>query len=99
MTARGEHRWAVDGIEEGMARVEEDGARMLVIPLHLLPAGTKEGQILRVTRGAATERDSVTLTIAIDDEATAKALARSRETIAGAMAASRKRDPGGDVSL
>jgi hypothetical protein len=94
-----EHRWAIDGIEEGMARVEEDGARTITVPQYLLPAGAKEGDILRVTRATGRERGSVTLTIAIDEQATSEALARSRETTARAAAESRKRDPGGDVAL
>lgn len=94
-----EHRWVVDAIEEGMARVEEDGDRMITVPRYLLPPGAKEGQVLRVSRGAATGKGVLALTIAIDDEATAKAVAKSRSRTAEAMALSRKRDPGGDVSL
>jgi len=92
-----EHRWVVDGIEEGMARVEE-GERMLTLPIHLLPAGVREGQILRVTRSAET-KESVTLVVAVDAEATARALADSRAATERAMAASKKRDRGGDVAL
>ncbi len=91
--------WAVDGIEEGMARLEEDGGRLLTLPTSLLPLGMKEGQLLRVTRGAGRTKGSVTLTIAVDEVATSAALARSRATTSRASAASRKRDPGGDVSL
>lgn len=98
MAERTEHRWVVDGIEEGMARVEEDGERMLTVPVYLLPGGVGEGQILRVTRGPAT-KESVTLVISIDADATARALARSRAKTARTMAASKKRDPGGDVTL
>src|SRR6476646_6593389 len=43
------HRWAVDGISDGMARVEEDGERMITVPAYLLPAGVREGQVLQVT--------------------------------------------------
>jgi hypothetical protein len=98
---RSDHRWVVDGIEEGMARVEEDGARMLVVPAYLLPKGAREGQVLRVTRSesAGTKEASVTLTVRVDDAATADALARSRETVARASAQSKRRDPGGDVAL
>ena len=80
-----------------MARVEEDGDRMITVPRHLLPAGAKEGQRLEVTRSAA--KGSVTLTISIDDAGTAAELAASRAQIAAISAQSRKRDPGGDVSL
>jgi hypothetical protein len=101
MTDRSEHRWVVDGIEEGMARIEEDGTRMIVVPAYLLPASAREGQILRVTRGrhAGTTGEAVTFTVRVDDGATEEALARSRETVARASAESRRRDPGGDVAL
>jgi hypothetical protein len=93
------HRWAIDGIEEGMARVEEDGARTITVPAYLLPPGAKDGDILRVTRAAGREQGTVTLTIAVDEQATSEALARSKATTARAAAESRKRDPGGDVAL
>ena len=38
MRNHGVHRWTVDGIEEDSARVEEDGARMITVPLYLLPS-------------------------------------------------------------
>jgi hypothetical protein len=98
MSRREEHRWAVDGIEESVARVEEDGTRMLTVPRALLPASAREGQLLRVTRVAETD-GSVTLTISVDVEGTAEALARSKAQTAHIAAASKKRDPGGDVAL
>ena len=97
MTERN-HVWRIDAIEEGVARVEEDGERMIHLPRHLLPAGAKEGQRLEVTR-AASGRASVTLTIAIDEAGTAAELAKSRAQVAEISARSRKNDPGGDVSL
>lgn len=99
MAERTEHQWVVDGIEEGMARVEEDGERMLTVPTYLLPAGVAEGQILRVTRGSEKKKESVTLVVAVDSEAAAQAMARSKDQTARTMAASKKRDPGGDVAL
>jgi len=99
MTRRAAHRWAVDGIEDGVARIEEDGERMITVPAYLLPAGVREGQLLRVTSTAGEEKGSLVVTVALDVEATADALARSKTTVARAMAQSRKRDPGGDVSL
>jgi hypothetical protein len=98
MAERTERRWIVDGIEEGMVRVEEDGTRFLTVPRYLLPPGVEEGQILRVMRGAE-KPGSVTLTITVDQEATARALAQSKAKTTRTMAASRKRDPGGDVAL
>jgi hypothetical protein len=92
------HLWRIDGIEEGVARVEEDGERMITLPRHLLPAGAREGQIMRVTRTTA-GKGSVTLTLTIDAEATAAALEQSRAQTSAIMARSKKRDPGGNVSL
>ncbi len=99
MSAHTEHSWSVDAIAEGVARVEEDGARMLSVPRHLLPDGAAEGQLLKVTRAPGADADSVVVTIVIDRAATAKALRASAATTAQAMATSRKRDPGGDVAL
>jgi hypothetical protein len=98
MAQRTEHRWVVDGIEEGMARVEEDGERMITLPAYLLPAGAAEGQILRVTRGAE-QKESVSVLISFDVQATERAMAQSKAKMARTMEASRKRDPGGDVAL
>jgi hypothetical protein len=43
------HRVAVDGIEEGTARVELDGSEIVTVPASLLPAGTREGDVLTLT--------------------------------------------------
>jgi hypothetical protein len=94
-----EHRWTVDGIEEASARVEEDGERMITVPRYLLPGAAREGQILRVTRSGGKGKSPLVITVEIDEEATAAALAASRQQMQKAMDASRKRDPGGDVSL
>ena len=91
------HVWRIDGIEEGVARVEEDGDRMITVPASLLPPGATEGQRLQVTRSAA--KGSVTITISIDDARTAAELAASRSQTAAISAQSKKRDPGGDVAL
>lgn len=99
MAERAEHQWVVDGVEEGMARVEEDGERMLAVPTYLLPAGVVEGDVLRVTRGPEKKRESVTLVVTINVEAAARAMARSKDQTARTAAASKKRDPGGDVAL
>ena len=93
------HRWAVDGISDGMARVEEDGERMITVPAYLLPAGVQEGQVLQVTSAAGSAKDSIVVTVSVDEEATASALAQSKATMSAAMKQSKKRDPGGDVAL
>jgi hypothetical protein len=98
MTDETEHRWAIDSIENGVARVEEDGKRMISVPVHLLPAGVTEGQLLQVIRGTDVH-GAATTRIAIDAEATREAVAKSKSTMKGAMRASKKLDTGGDVSL
>lgn len=91
------HSWSIDSIEEGMARIEEDGGRMLTVPASLLPAGAKEGQLLRVTFSGAP--GTLPTSITIDHAATVAALKKSAATTAQAMKDSAKRDPGGDVAL
>jgi hypothetical protein len=91
------HRWTIDSIEEDTARIEEDGARIIHIPSYLLPAGAREGQVLRITIKPGKGRAA--LTIEIDEAATSAALAKSRAQTAAIMATSKRRDPGGDVSL
>jgi DUF3006 family protein len=99
MTRRSAHRWAVDGISEGMARIEEDGERMITVPVYLLPAAVREGQVLRVTSAPGEERGTLIVTVETDEQAEAESLAKSKATVARASAQSRKRDPGGDVAL
>jgi hypothetical protein len=100
VTAKGSgHRWAVDSIEDGIVRLEADGGRMLSLPVALLPAGVTEGQVLRVTRARGSEGDTVVLTIAVDARATSRTLAASKKAVTRTLGRSRRRDPGGDVSL
>jgi hypothetical protein len=99
MIRRDGHRWVIDGIEEGMARIEEDGERIITVPLHLLPAGATEGQMLRVGSAPGAEAGSLVVTVTIDEQGTAAALAKSKAAMARTMSASRKRDRGGDVAL
>jgi hypothetical protein len=99
MTRRTSHRWAIDAIEEGMARIEEDGGRMITVPAYLLPAGVREGQVLQVSSVPGEDRGTLVVTVAADEEATSESLAKSKATMARAMAQSRKRDRGGDVAL
>lgn len=90
--------WRIDGMEEGIVRVEEDGGRILELPRHLFPSEAKEGQLLRLTRNSE-DASRVTLTLAIDAEGTAAELDRSKRSTAAAYAESRKRDPGGNVTF
>ena len=93
------HRWAVDAIDDGMARIEEDGERMITVPLYLLPAGVREGQVFQLSSVPGEDRGVLVVTVAADEAATAESLAKSKATMARAMAQSRKRDRGGDVAL
>lgn len=61
--------WVIDQIENGIASIEVDGKRMITLPRALLPAGVKEGDVLRVT-------------IAPDPAEQAKRLARSAAQVA-----------------
>lgn len=99
MTRRTSHRWVVDGIEEGMARIEEDGERMITVPVYLLPAGVREGQVLELTSAPGDRKGALIITVAVDEAAATQSLAKSKATMARAMAKSRKRDAGGDVAL
>ena len=93
-----DHVWAVDELDEEVARIIEDGERLILLPRYLLPPGVAEGQMLVVSRGE--ERGgSVQLTVTLDETATQRARVRTGRTLARALAASRKVDPGGDVSL
>ena len=92
------HIWRIDGIEDEVARIEEDGERVIGLPRHLLPVGAREGQRLVVTR-AATGQGNVTLTIALDEAGTAAELAKSKAQTSAMLAQSKKRDPGGNVAL
>lgn len=94
MTAK-QHRWILDSIEEGVAAVEEDGARLVHVPLRLLPPGVKENDVLAVT--VETGESSSILRVEIDRAATAEALRRSAEQVAGRPGP--LRDPGGDIVL
>jgi hypothetical protein len=88
-----ERRWVVDSIEEGVAAVEEDGARMLYVPAWLLPAAVREGDVLRVSRrdeGAASS-----LRIEVDRIATQEAQGRAREQVSRLS----QDDPEGDIAL
>ncbi|MEP6617742.1 MAG: hypothetical protein ABJE47_00445 [bacterium] len=101
MTGRTEHRWAVDSIQEGVARIEEDGERFISVPVDVLPPGTKAGHLLRVSKPAGLASDSrgSGLTIVADERGTNAARQQSKAVVDATLAESRKRDPGGDVAL
>ena len=87
-------RWMVDSVEEGIAAVNDDGGRILHVPAWILPSGTREGDVLSVSR--APEGDGAcTLRIVIDRAATDEALRISREQVERRL----PHDPGGDIVL
>jgi hypothetical protein len=98
MERQTDHYWAVDEIDGDVARIIEDGARVILAPTYLLPPGVAEGQMLSVSREAE-ESGSVRISIALDETATRSARLGTGNALARALAASRKVDPGGDVSL
>lgn len=91
--ADGERRWVVDSIEEGVAAVEEDGARMLHVPAWLLPAAVREGDVLRVER--RDEGAGSTVRFEVERSATDDARDRAREQVSRLS----RTDPGGDIVL
>ncbi|HEV7586572.1 MAG TPA: DUF3006 domain-containing protein [Longimicrobium sp.] len=88
-----ERRWVVDSIEDGVAALEEDGARMLYVPAWLLPGAAREGDVLRVSR--RDEGAAAALRIEVDTAATKEALGRSREQVSRLS----RNDPGGDLVI
>ena len=93
-----DHFWAVDELDDDVARIIEDGSRVILVPRYLLPPGVAEGQMLAVSRSEERGR-SVQITIALDETATQSARLGTGNVLARALAASRKADPGGDVAL
>jgi hypothetical protein len=79
------HRWIVDSIEESMASVEVDGKTMMTLPVAMLPAGVRQGDILRVTIEA--------------DEAATKKAYRDSQAQVRKTAGRQPGDPGGDITL
>lgn len=86
-------RWVVDSLEEGVAAVHQDDGRLVHVPAWILPAGTREGDVLAVEPAFA--EGACTLRITLDRAATDDALRRSREQLARALPP----DPGGDIVL
>ena len=96
-TPRTTHRWIVDGIEEDVARIVEEG-RTFHVPCSLLPVGVSEGQVLAVVRedgGSA----GVRLEITIDGAATDAARSVAQADAANTIVLTGRRDEFGDVVL
>ena len=90
------HRWVVDAIEESAASIEVDGDAMVTVPIWLLPAAARQGDVLRITHDRPPQGERSTLTIEVDAAATKKALAESAAQVSKART---KKDPGGDITL
>jgi len=90
------HRWVVDAIEEAAASIEVDGNAMVTVPIWLLPAAARQGDVLRITHDRPPKGERSTLTIEVDAAATKKALAESAAQVSKART---KNDPGGDIIL
>jgi hypothetical protein len=88
-----ERQWVVDSIEDGVAALEEDGARMLYVPAWLLPSAAREGDVLRVSR--RDEGAVASLRMEVDGGAANQALDRSRERVSRLS----QNDPGGDIVI
>ena len=89
----GMRHWVVDSIEEGVAAVHQDNGRLVHVPAWILPAGTREGDVLAVEHGGADGASSLRITI--DRAATEAALRRSAEQVEQRL----PHDPGGDIIL
>ena len=85
--------WVVDSVEEGIAAVEEAGARLVRVPAWILPPGVREGDVLSVTRSV--EDGASVLRVTPDLAATEAALRRSRDQLGRAL----PNGPGGDIVL
>ncbi len=59
---RQHHRWTIDAIEEGVARLEVDGELMVSVPAWILPADAAAGDVLRVEHEREGERSRLTIT-------------------------------------
>ena len=89
----GAETWTVDRVESGVAVLaRDDGERRAERPLSGLPAGTREGSVLRVPeRGGRPEWEAA----ALDEEQRLARLEEGERTVRRL----RRRDPGGDVAL
>lgn len=93
MTSSDDHRWTIDAIEDGIARVELDNGESFAVPSWLLPREARAGSVLHARYDAADERS--TLRLWVDPDETAGALERSAEQLAAQPVDER----GGDIVL
>ena len=93
MSRQAEHLWVVDRVQGSVAVLVRDGdERTEDVPMETLPAGSREGTVLRVPE--VDGRPDWTAAV-LDEEARR---ARLREA-AEVLERLRRRDPGGDIKL
>lgn len=73
------HTWVVDVIDDDAAAVEVDGRRITPVPRWILPAGVRDGDVLRVTHTRSGTRSR--LSIEVDRDATRLAFERSADQL------------------
>ena len=93
ITDPGTHRLIVDRFEGEFVVVEMPGGNTIDLPRWLLPNGAKEGDVIQVETGLGRDSEGGSVRLTIDLEASAAALADSRERLQRL----RDRDPGGDI--
>jgi hypothetical protein len=81
--------YVLDGIADGVARLERADGTLWETPATRLPAGAREGDVLRASSG-----DEASATFVVDAELSAARRAAARRAAAGL-----KRGPDGDVDL
>lgn len=87
------HRWIVEMMDSGIARVEVDGKQMMSLPVSLLPFGVREGDVLAVEHNRRPSSSAISM--ALDPEAKSRLLEESRRQ--GTTRS--KNDKPGDVTL
>jgi len=88
------HRFIVDHIEGDLVVVQVEGGPVLDLPLMMMPAGVKSGDVI-VGSVLHQSADAVTLRLTIDRDASAS---RAAEAIAR-VERLRRMDPGGDIRI
>ena len=93
MSGQAEHLWVVDRADGPIAVLIRDGdERTATVPVETLPAGSREGAVLRVPQ----EDGRPDWAAAVPDEEARRARLSEAEDVLRRL---RRRDPGGDVEL
>lgn len=85
--------WSIDSINDDWVSIEIDGGQIVRMPVWLLPAGVREGDVYAVQCERETGRSVVT--IVVDEKEKAQRLERSRRQVERKLG----NDPGGDITL